>query len=1370
MEDNSRPSIRSSALEANLAQTAATVKIPADFTPLLDAARPHFGLYSDLEKLLSEYFHPFRNTTELLEGLARQVLGRWFQYAAKPNREELFDLFVKLLWDLIPSLKSPAKKEEALRVLFAFWGDTLASKHGELLAPTVAKHLNLLPNSEIPVKLLVKRDNQLQSLAPRFFSHKATADVYGYLYRQVLANGIQTAGEKLDFMTWAEDNPGLAEDIDTVRAAFRNLNPEKIAQYKQALENSLLSTDNIKKIPTLSALVAESLKALSELKDPSDCFQASLYLLKDDTTGPRQNELISLLLDVLNRLMKSRNEDQIERIIYQLTQFLKRRADFSPDVRFTIYERIGVAIGNAGSVRLSKVLTDNLLSWPFEEPNVSGATLEWKMIANPYHLHNIRTFLTIISSNPPLFRRLIASLTLSLRFGGVYIPDTALMQKDISRLLASNIEPVYHHVRQLCFALPVFFSELGAEGELRTLSTTIDQVSERQDSIIHFLRKSVHAETNNLLVPFAEHVLKYWHTGDATGLLKYLPNEMQNKPVEEREFAQEPHRIMQKLVGDGNIESLLCRSREDIRATLDIYADNGFPHNDVERVFCLIRVVQLLREKYNVAEGYITPALLDHYRIPKELITRFVDAQSQPEEYAHLDAVFAILIHLRDTILSRETTSASENIYYKRHVAAGIPSMYGEYREPRFDALGLSFRIEAYAKTIFAKFAVDFATDYLSKEFLASSTRLLKRFKTALDIDGLLRDSYTTAVNLLSQSVVSHRINYYQLRNILKHFVAGAVSGVVEGPIFGEYIEASERIFRNKTLTKLPDNSLGPTAFAEMAVREMLSSTFGLQDLDNFVSRIVLVADELAHALDADRLSRILNFRSSRLITFIHDESASLDDPMHLGSKGFSLKRMASYGHQIPRGFMISTELFSVRDALSFSPLNSDVERKIFDAIARLEKETGKKIGDASNLLMLSVRSSSARSMPGMMTTFLNVGLNDEIVEKLSRKHNYGWTSWDCYRRFLQCWGMDEGIGRDAFDNIMADFKNRYNVKQKIEFSSNAMREMAYTYKERVKSAGIEIPSDPREQVLGTARKVLSSWDNEQARLFRRQMDIAEEWGTAVIVQQMVLGNINYDSGTGVVFTHSPRTRGLDVELEGDYVFCSQGEDLVAGLVFPLPITEKQKREKRSYRETAASLETHLPAIYNKLVEVASELVMLRGFEHQEIEFTFESSRPSDLFILQSRPMVFDDEVGGSVFIHSDEVWRHWLAAGLGCGGGAFTGRLALCDEHIANLSKEHPNDPLLLVRPDTVPEDITLIVKAKGLLTARGGGTSHAAITAKTLGRICVVNCRAMEVDEAQNEVRLAGKKFLPGDWLSINGDTGDIYAGKHEVQSRRS
>jgi pyruvate,orthophosphate dikinase len=290
---------------------------------------------------------------------------------------------------------------------------------------------------------------------------------------------------------------------------------------------------------------------------------------------------------------------------------------------------------------------------------------------------------------------------------------------------------------------------------------------------------------------------------------------------------------------------------------------------------------------------------------------------------------------------------------------------------------------------------------------------------------------------------------------------------------------------------------------------------------------------------------------------------------------------------------------------------------------------------------------------------------------------------------------------------------------------------------------------------------VLQSWHSSKARAYRRAMRIAEEWGTAVIVQKMVYGNLSDRSGTGVVLTTDPRRATGDVRLYGDYVVQGQGDDVVSGLVETYPIAEEQRLDEG--QSSPHSLERDFPRLYEALLRHGRLLVHELGMFHQELEFTFESDDPDDLYILQSRDTVLAPVSTVSAFLVSEELERAKVGSGIGAGGGALSGRVAHTAEDIARLREAHPEDPILLLRPDTVPDDIPLILQSDGMLTAIGGATSHAALVAQRLGQTCVVGCRQLQVFEAEGRSELSGRTVTNGDFLSINGIDGSVYLGRH-------
>jgi pyruvate,orthophosphate dikinase len=324
------------------------------------------------------------------------------------------------------------------------------------------------------------------------------------------------------------------------------------------------------------------------------------------------------------------------------------------------------------------------------------------------------------------------------------------------------------------------------------------------------------------------------------------------------------------------------------------------------------------------------------------------------------------------------------------------------------------------------------------------------------------------------------------------------------------------------------------------------------------------------------------------------------------------------------------------------------------------------------------------------------------------------------------------------------------------------MRELALAYKAGARHQGVRFIDDPFRQVVACMRKVLDSWDAAEAKLYRRYLGVAAEWGTAVVVQRMVFGNLSRESGSGVTFTRNPlEPYSSQVRLFGDFTVRSQGEDLVGGLVYPWPISEAQRLGSPTYRGLEHSLEKDYPGVYQALLETARDLVGKREYDPQEIEFTFESASGKDLYILQKRAMVHEQRDKAPFFDPAAPQFGAPVGVGMGVSGGAFSGRVAIDMQQIEALLAASPAENIVLLRPDTVPEDIAMITRVSGLLTARGGATSHAAVTAKRLGKTAVVDCRGLDVMQHQGIARLAGVELKAGDWLSIDGRTGNIFLG---------
>jgi pyruvate,orthophosphate dikinase len=567
--------------------------------------------------------------------------------------------------------------------------------------------------------------------------------------------------------------------------------------------------------------------------------------------------------------------------------------------------------------------------------------------------------------------------------------------------------------------------------------------------------------------------------------------------------------------------------------------------------------------------------------------------------------------------------------------------------------------------------------------------------------------------------------------------------------------EVVPRIFDNTKETLLKKS--------EGFYREILSSAFLIQQLDNFIADSINKLQRIIDNYSEKYISNMMTYNPDLTVSPFNRATPRIDNRVFLGAKAYYLKKLMSYNFPIPAGFVLTTEVFRHMETVLDHPYMSlELEELINKNLREIEGITKQKFGDESNPLLLSVRSGTAISLPGGMSTFLNVGINDKIANNLAKDPEKAWMAWDSYRRFIQSWGMFNGIERSAFDKQMKKLKEKYNVIKKASFTSSQMKELVDKYKEVLLEYQVNINDDPYIQLKQAINKVLDSWNTERAISYRKHLQIADEWGTAVIIQKMVMGNKSKKSGSGVVFTHNPKLSKPGVNLYGDFTLCSQGEDIVAGLVHTLPISENQRKE--DYQDSEISLKSAFPKIYKRLKEISWDLIYNYGFSNQEIEFTFESEEPEDLYILQTREQIINAKERISYFNAPPEDMK-LIGRGIGTDGGCLTGKVCFDMEDLNLYKKESPEHNLILVRPDTVPDDIPKIFICDGLVTSRGGVTSHSAVTAGKLGKVCIVNCRDLLIDDTAKKCIINEVSLEPGDIISIDGKSGNIFWGSYPI-----
>ena len=489
-----------------------------------------------------------------------------------------------------------------------------------------------------------------------------------------------------------------------------------------------------------------------------------------------------------------------------------------------------------------------------------------------------------------------------------------------------------------------------------------------------------------------------------------------------------------------------------------------------------------------------------------------------------------------------------------------------------------------------------------------------------------------------------------------------------------------------------------------------------------------------------------------------------------LGGKGANLAEMTGLGLPVPQGFTITTEACTqyYEDGRE---INAEIQGQINEYIEKMEEITGKKFGDKENPLLVSVRSGARASMPGMMDTILNLGLNEDVVEVIAKKSNNPRWAWDCYRRFIQMYSdVVMEVGKKYFEELIDKMKAERGVTYDVELTADDLKELAGQFKAEYKEKiGQDFPDDPKEQLMGAVKAVFRSWDNPRANVYRRDNDIPYSWGTAVNVQSMAFGNMGDDCGTGVAFTRDPATG--EKKLMGEFLINAQGEDVVAGVRTPMPIAKMAEEFPEAFEQfqnVCQTLENH----YRDM---------------QDMEFTVENKK---LYMLQTRNgkrtaqaalkiacdlvdegMRTEEEAVAMIDPRNLDTLLHPqfdaaalkaatpIGKGLGASPGAACGKIVFTAEDAENWNAK--GEKVVLVRLETSPEDITGMKASQGILTVRGGMTSHAAVVARGMGTCCVSGCGDIAMDEANKKFTLAGTEFHEGDYISIDGSTGNIYDG---------
>lgn len=1348
--------LKSKALAENLAVTKVSeIELDEQAKWLLFLTEGNYGIYQRAQIFLEELYHPYTNPEAVATLIRQSILGDLWFYVQLPDREKTLTV-IGNLYILAAKKCSKPLQEKRIIIEYLDFISALCEKE-DIPASVYAFLLNELINWQkrsrerfIPINGVCRK-----CLTRLVQVYDGNAECF-VLLKDLLKAGLEFWQQTTDIENWAH-KMGI-ENANEREKLSAKIGAEFYSKRLKELENRQTFA-SLKDFPAYSDIAVSMREAICEFKTLTMRIQYIFYLLG----LPGMEELKDHLLWDLNRQLSDLENELSEEevplmlnsIFETLYEFKKTRLSIVLDCILTI----GKTVLSHNNDKHCQHLLPKIMELEFTPPGKIKIDNDWQLEVDKNHIKHLRMLLELIAIDPLKCKDLLAYLIISISREGIFISDTDLFQKDVSAFLNSNFKPVVVQTKHLLKMFPVFFNEIGAEGEIRDISTSLDEICHRKDLLLHFLRKQIHTESNNMHLMLINKILRYWTNLDYNELKGMVPEDVMMYIMHPDDLTKKQNSAVNEFLSKNNLspDELLSLSWQRVSKLFETEPEDF----SLTRLKLLCYSHFLLKDKYNLDPYDIVKFLTRYNWFNAHEQTRLANSFLRKDYDNSIRQLLSYIGKMNAVILDPKATTAWENIYYKRHIAAGIPSMYGMYREPKLEAMGMIFRIENVVKRLFERDVQQLNLNYITGKTLRRIIRILELYDYAMKQIMVTNDAYGSALDMLKSAKYLSNLSIDQYLDIFKLLKDGVVEIINE--YYYRFYETQLRQIGSHIANKSKRGNTELDIFAEEFYRNLLSKSFLVQGLDNFITRILESLSEMKSLFKPADIPKVISYDPDNLFSHLNKKNSRIENQVLLGSKAYFLKRMFQYEFPIPPGCVITTDLFRHREIINTHPeISNELDALIMQNLNILEKNTGLVLGDPDKPLLLSVRSGAPMSLPGAMNTFLNIGLSDDVTAKLSKKYNYGWTAWDCYRRLIQSWGMAYGIPRDEFDAVMINYKKRYQVELKTQFSDAQMQDMVQDYKKVLEIHNIELEQRPFMQLYKAISNVLDSWNTDRARLYRQKLHIADEWGTAVIIQKMVLGNISLKSGTGVLFTYADFNEEGGICLNGDFTLCSQGEDVVAGLVHTLPISEMQRLHSQTVVES--SLENTFPDIYNALLRYAKQLIEDKNYPHQEMEFTFEGPSPDQLYILQTREQIIQKAPDYNVF-GSIKGEQEILAYGIGIGKGAVNGIIVFDKEDIETFSGK--GESLILVRPDTVPDDLELLFECQGLLTSRGGVTSHAAVTATRLGLIGVVNCRELVVSETDSNCKIGDTCLKAGDKIALDAISGAIYKGHYPLVS---
>jgi pyruvate,orthophosphate dikinase len=969
----------------------------------------------------------------------------------------------------------------------------------------------------------------------------------------------------------------------------------------------------------------------------------------------------------------------------------------------------------------------------------SISTETWAEIVTPLHLERLTRFMDILQLDNEYYRDILIHVIANLYVSGVFVPDDRLFQRRISAYLNSEAMRGDFLLNFLLLQkLPVYFNEVGAVSTIRDYSTEID--SWGNDPVLYFVRKQVHVNASNYNVRLLEKVIISWVSNDPSLLKDALPLDIYAslKPelfLQYSEFIKPFFESLGVLDADGlHIEKLLDIPKEEFQKRIE----GGQPREVSAKIMLLCRLYQEIMKKYSVMIGNF----------------------ERRDRSAALTEYLEQIKKLRRTVLEPQKTVAQESLYFKRHIAFGIPSVLGTYHEAKFDALSKLLRddakitvlLEHVADAILAKerdFSVAEAASWL--QAIASAYEVLK-------LHGLENMQVEELVTILAHN----KMHFSQVVDVLKMWQK-ELAWMVEffNLTFHKPLTDVLKRFPKEDLPELLMNlDTADIDFtnkaADIILRDMISNVPGLVEADRIIEHLLRSFKTRIEHVSDEELNRGKPGENKQyfLIHELSDQDAGRLAPV-LGNKAKNLVYLQNRGFRVPAGVVFSAAITKKYETYVDS---ADFATTLRQAVKHLEDKTGTRFGGAEKPLFLSVRSGSYVSMPGILSTILFCGMNKDTLEGFIQETGDPRLGWDSYRRFIEQYatvvlGLDAGI----LESIESDVLKKCGLTHREECDADHLEEIVKLELAELSRRGLSIPHDVYEQLKQSIRAIYASWLNERARQFRKATLTSEHWGTAVTLMQMVPGNAS-GSGASIFFTRNPFTYAQ--EIYGETKEQATGDDLVYGRYQGRPLSRTQARNGEE------SLEERDPVLFNQHRELAEKIERAMGGLPQEVEVTYtrELDGSRVISVLQTRRM----ESGAGYVSAFDEICNmesQIIGRGVGAHGGAASGvaSFARTPDQARRLAQES-GMPVVLLRTMASTDDVSLMPVIHGIITSSGGVTSHAAVLAQKFGVSAVVACSDLSIETDDQGARFArmGKVIIKeGMPISIDGVSGLVFSG---------